>query len=305
MVTRKSTLVLFVILVISLWVLGSATQAGAQTASGSKVIGDASSIDTKYAAPFNVNLEKWYAAHPVEPGKMFMEPIFQTPRITVMAAVNRGQVDLHYHRFIDDFGYVIKGQCEKYVNGKWVLVKPGTLNYNPRGIIHATRVVGDEPLWELVFFTPGPPPNDRVFLNSEITTAKPGAVVGDWSLLDTQHKQAYNFNLDEWYATHPIPAGQTFRIDGAIGTLRNLVNFAQSPSLPVHYHGSADEAYYIYKGVAEVYINGEWVKLYAGETHFCPRGFIHGIRPAPDFKIIAVFAPPPAGGSDRIFVDLK
>jgi len=281
---------------------------GVLAAPDSKLIGDARSIDTKYAGPFNVNLEKWFADHPAEPGKMRMEPIFQTPRVTVMAATNKGQtVDLHYHRFADELGFVIKGQCEKYVDGKWVLVKPGTVHYNPRGVIHATRVVGDEPLLELIIFTPPPPPNDRMFLNSEITTAKAGAVVGDWSLLDTQHKKGYNFNLDEWYAAHPFEPGKTMRIDAAMGTLRSQLMIAQRPSLGVHYHGSADEMIYTYKGVGEMYINGEWVKLYPGEIHCCSRGYIHGIHPVGDgeFKIFAVFTPPQAGGSDRIFLDLK
>jgi len=293
------------LVIVGLFVLST----GALAASDSKVIGDAHSLDTKYAGPFNVNLEKWFAAHPLEPGQMMrMDPLFQTPRVTVMATANKGQlVDLHYHAFADELGFVIQGQCEKYVDGKWVLVKPGTVHYNPRGIIHATRVVGDQELRELTIFTPSPPPNDRVFLNSEITTAKAGVVVGDWSLLDTQHKKGYNFNLDEWYAAHPFESGQTMRIDAAMGTLRSQLMIAQRPSLPVHYHGSADEIIYIYKGVGELYINGEWVKVYPGEVHLNARGFIHGIHPAGDgeFKIFAVFAPPQAGGSDRIFLDLK
>jgi quercetin dioxygenase-like cupin family protein len=297
---RILIVVLAALFVLSMGVLAAAI---------STLIGDARSIDTKYAGPFNVNLEKWFAAHPVEPGKMMrMEPIFQTPRVTVMAATNKGQtVDLHYHRFADEIAFLIKGQCEKYVDGKWVLVKPGTLHYNPRGVIHATKVVGDEPLLELIIFTPSPPPDDRVFLNSEITTAKPGVVVGDWSLLDTQHKKGYNVDLDEFYATHPIQAGQTARIEAAIGTLRNQLMIAQRPTLGVHYHGSADEIIYTYKGLGEMYINGEWVKLHPGDIHFCSRGYIHGIHPAGDgeFKIFAVFTPPQAGGSDRVFVDLK
>jgi quercetin dioxygenase-like cupin family protein len=296
---------ILIVVLAGLFLVSTGTLAAAQ----SKVIGDARSIDTKYAAPFNVNLEKWFAAHPVESGKMMrMEPIFQTPRVTVLAATNKGQtVDLHYHRFADELSFVFKGQCEKYVDGKWVLVKPGTVHYNPRGVIHATRVVGNEPLLELIIFTPAPPPDDRVFLNSEITTAKPGVVVGDWSLLDTQHKKGHNFDLDEFYATHPIQAGQTARIEAAMGTLRNQLMIAQRPTLAVHYHGSADELIYTYKGLGEMYINGEWGKLYPGDIHFCPRGFIHGIHPAGDgeFKIFAVFTPPQAGGSDRIFVDLK
>ena len=82
---------------------------------------------------------------------------------------------------------------------------------------------------------------------------------------------------------------------------------AQMPGLAAHYHGSADEIIYAYKGTGEMYVNGEWAKINAGEIHFCPRGLVHGIRPADkEFKIFAVFAPPQAGGNDRIFrEDLK
>jgi len=285
--------------------------AGALAAPVNKVTGDARSIDTNYAGPFNVNLEKWFAAHPLEAGKMLrMEPIFQTPRVAVIAAVNKGQlIDLHYHRASDELVVAIKGTCEQYVDGTWVLMKPGDIHCNPRGVIHATRVVGDQPFLALSIFTPAPPGgSDRVFLNSEVTTAKPGALVGDWQLLDTQYKKGYIVNLDEWYAAHPIQAGTTWRSDPAMGTPRNQLMIAQQPTLAVHYHGSADEIIYTYKGIGEIYINGEWVKVHPGEIHFCPRGFMHGIRPVAgggEFKIFAVFTPPQANGSDRIFVDLK
>jgi quercetin dioxygenase-like cupin family protein len=168
--------------------------------------------------------------------------------------------------------------------------------------------VGNEPFYALSIFTPPPPGgNDRVFLNSDITTAKPGAIVGDWSLLDTQHKKGVILNMDEWYAKNPIEAGKTMRSDPAMGTVRSQLMIAQMPALGVHYHGSADEILYTYKGAGEMYINGEWTKFNPGDIHFCARGMIHGIRPAGnEFKIFAVFAPPQAGGSDRIFrEDLK
>jgi quercetin dioxygenase-like cupin family protein len=201
----------------------------------------------------------------------------------------------------------IKGQCEQYVDGKWALMKHGDIHYNPRGIVHATRVVGDQPFLALSIFTPPPPGgNDRVFLNSEITTAKEGAIVGNWSLLDTQYKKGDIFNMDAWHASHPIESGKTMRSEPAMGTLRGQLMIAQMPALPVHYHGSADEIIYTYKGAGEIYINGEWTKLTPGMIHFCPRGMIHGIRPAgSEYKIFAFFAPPQANNSDRIFVDLK
>jgi len=292
-----------------LFVFGIAALAAGDS---NKLVGDVRSLDTKYSSPFNVNLEKWFADHPVEEGKMVrMETIFQTPRVMVVASANKGQtIDLHYHTSVDEFVVPIKGQCEQYIDGKWVLMKPGDIHYNPRGVIHSTRVVGNEPFCALSIFTPPPAGgNDRVFLNSEITTAKPGAIVGDWSLLDTQHKKGVVFNLDEWYAKNPIEAGKTFRIDPVMGTLRSQLMIAQRPTLGVHYHGSADEIIYVYKGQGEMYINGEWTKLNAGDMHFCSRGLIHGIHPADkdkEFKIFAIFAPPQAGGSDRIFrEDLK
>lgn len=296
---------ILVMVLVGLFVVST----GMVFAAESKVIGDAKSIDTKYPGPFTVNLEKWFADHPLEAGKMLkMEPIYQSPRMIVLAAVNKGQlIDLHYHTFADELVIALKGQCEQYVDGKWVLMKPGDVHYNPKGVVHATRVVGDQPFYALSIFTPPPPGgNDRVFLNSDITTAKAGAVVGDSSLLDTQYKKGFILNMDEWYAAHPIESGKTMRSDPVMGTLRGQLMFAQMPALGVHYHGSADEIIYNYKGAGEMYINGEWTKLNPGDIHFCPRGFIHGIRPAGnEFKIFAVFGPPQANANDRLFVDLK
>ncbi|MGO9122155.1 MAG: cupin domain-containing protein [Desulfomonilaceae bacterium] len=283
---------------------------GAAAAPASKLIGDTHSVDTKYPGPFNVNLEKWFADHPIEAGQMMrMEPMFQTPRIIVLGAINKGAlIDLHYHTAADEIVVAVKGQCEQYVDGKWVEMKPGDVHYNPRGVVHATRIVGKDPFYAMSIFTAPPPGgNDRVFLNSDITTAKEGAVVGNWSLLDTQYKKGYVYNMDQWYAAHPVESGKTMRSDPVMGTLRSQLMFAQMPALPVHYHGSADEIIYTYKGTGEIYINGEWTKMDPGVIHFCPRGMIHGIHPAgKEYKIFAVFAPPQANGSDRIFrEDLK
>lgn len=286
----------------------STPSAGALATPASKLIGDAKSVDTKYPGPFNVNLEKWFADHPIQAGQMMrMEPIFQTPRVIVLGAINKGAlIDLHYHTAADEIVIAVKGQCEQYVDGKWVVMKPGDVHYNPKGVVHATRLVGNEPFYAMSIFTAPPPGgNDRVFLNTDITTAKAGAIVGNWSLLDTQYKKGYVYNMDEWYAAHPVESGKTMRSDPVMGTLRGQLMFAQMPTLPVHYHGSADEIIYTYKGAGEMYINGEWGKINAGEIHFCARGAVHGIRPAGnEYKIFAVFAPPQANGMDRIFVNL-
>lgn len=274
-----------------------------------KLVGDARSVDTKYTSAYTVNLPHWFETHPLPAGqKLMMQPIFVTPRVAVMAAANKGQlIDFHYHSQADELVLAVKGQCEQYMDGKWVVMKPGDIHYNPRGVIHATRVTGDEPFYAVSIFTPSTAVPDRVFLNTDITTAKPGAKIGDWSMLDTQYKKGYIINLDEWYASHPLSKEQPVRSEPAMGTMRNQLMIAQRPALGVHYHGSADEIIYTYKGQGEMYINGVWTKLNPGDMHFCPRGLIHGIHPAGDgeFKIFAVFTPPQANLSDRIFVDLK
>ena len=268
------------------------------------LIGEPRKLDTKYPAPFNVNLKEWFAAHPVPEGqKLRADVMFQTPRVVVVTITNKGQLfDLHYHTVQDEVVFLLKGKCKEYVDGKWIPFEAGQIHYNPRGVIHGTEC--SEEAQEVHFFTP--PADDRIFLKDGKTTAKPGDVVGDWKLVDTQYLTNTNITLDQWYASHPIQAGKTMQIDAAMGTLRNQMMIAQKPQLGPHHHGSADEMIYVYKGVGEMYMNGKWVKIEAGTLHMCPRGFIHGIRPAgEEFKIFAVFTPPQANGSDRIFVAEK
>jgi len=266
-------------------------------------IGDAHELDTKYDGPFNVDLNQWFAAHrPAENQKIRFDTVFQTPRVLVATITNKGQLfGLHYHTMSDEIVFLLKGHCKEYVDGNWIPMVAGQVHYNPRGVIHGTQC--DDEAQELHFFTPVPGETDRVFLNSGKTQAKAGDIVGDWSLVDTQYKTNYLITLDDWYASHPKLPGQSMRVDPPWGTLRNQMMIAQGPKLDPHFHGSADEMIYVYKGVGEMLVKGEWVQVHAGELHCNPRGFIHGIRPvSDDFKIFAVFTPPPANGNDRIFI---
>ena len=270
-------------------------------------VGDSHELDTQYPSPFNVNFSEWFVAHPLPAGQTGprMDVVFQTPRIVVVGMTIRGNFPLHYHTSSDEILVPIKGKCKEYVDGKWQLVQPGDIHYNPRGVVHGLQCEPGMEFQSFDIFTPAlPPGGDRVFVDSKESKAKPGDVVADWALIDSQFKQGANINADEFYASHPIPAGQTMRLDLPIGTPRNQMVLAQKPALKAHYHGSSDEIIYVYKGVGEELIKGEWVKLKAGEIHFCPRGFIHAIRPvSDDFKIFAFFTPPQANGSDRIFVE--
>ena len=270
-------------------------------------VGDAHELDTEYPSPFNVNFGEWFAAHPLPAGEKGprMDLVFKTPRVQVLAMTIRGNFPLHYHTSSDEILVPIKGHCKEYVNGKWAMVGPGDIHYNPRGAVHGLQCEPGMEFQSFDIFTPAlPPGGDRIFIDAKESKAKPGDVVADWALIDSQFKSGANINVDEWYASHTIPPGQSMRMDLPMGTPRNQLVLAQKPTLKAHYHGSSDEIIYVYKGVGEELIKGEWVKLKAGEIHFCPRGFVHAIRPvSDDFKIFAFFTPPQANGSDRIFVE--
>jgi quercetin dioxygenase-like cupin family protein len=285
--------------VFVLLTLGALTLAAAPPVN---FVGDAHELDTKYDGPFNVNLAEWFATHrPAADQKIRFDVVFQSPRVMVATITNEGQLfGLHYHALADELVYLVKGNCKEYVDGKWVPMHAGDFHFNPRGVIHGTQCDGEAQ--ELHYFTPVTGDNDRVFLNSGKTSAKSGDVVADWSLIDTQYKKGMIMTLDEWAASHPIPADPGMRVDLPLGTMRFQMTIGQKPKLDAHYHGSSDEIIYVYQGVGEELVKGEWVKFKAGEIHFNPRGYIHAIRPvSDDFKIFAIFTPTPANGADRIF----
>ena len=197
-------------------------------------VGDAHELDTDYPSPFNVNFAEWFATHKLPPGEKGprMDLIYKTPRVMVLGMTIRGNFPLHYHLSSDEILVPIKGECQEFVNGKWSMVKPGDIHYNPRGAIHGLQCAPGMEFQSFDIFTPAlAPGGDRVMLDSKESKAKPGDVVGDWPLIDTQFKSGVNINLDEWYASHPIPAGQTMKIDLPIGTPRNQLVIAQMPAL--------------------------------------------------------------------------
>ena len=267
-----------------------------------KLVGEPLKIDTQYKGPFNINLIKWFESHPFEQGKSVRtEVLFQTPRITAMALRIKGPFDMHYHLQCDEIIYPIKGTAKEWVNGKWETLKPGIVHYNPRGIVHGGQF--DEEFWGVVFFTPTPPASggDRVWTKD--SAYKAGDVAVDWKLVDTQFMVGQMVDVDKFLTEHPIPASQPMRADYVVGSPRSQYVIGQKPKLDPHHHGSSDEIIFVYRGTGEMYINGEWVKVTPGDIHFNARGFIHGIRPvSDDFRIFAIFTPPPVNGSDRIFL---
>ena len=65
------------------------------------------------------------------------------------------------------------------------------------------------------------------------------------------------------------------------------------PGPPVHVHPTAEESYQVIEGALEVFMNGEWSPVQAGEKATVPAGVPHSVRNAGDepARIINVHQP--------------
>lgn len=70
----------------------------------------------------------------------------------------------HFHQGHDEIEYVVRGQAELFIDGRWAAFKAGNIHFNPTGKIHAARNRSDEPLVVLIAFTPGMRKTDRHFV---------------------------------------------------------------------------------------------------------------------------------------------
>jgi len=107
-----------------------------------------------------VNVDEWYATHPAaeKPG-IVGETVFASPRVAVIIReAGKGTVvKSHYHAVADEVVLVVGGSGEIMIDGRWNKVVAGDLHVNPRGVVHATRVSGDENLRFISIFTPPQP----------------------------------------------------------------------------------------------------------------------------------------------------
>ena len=128
-------------------------------------------------------------------------------------------------------------------------------------------------------------------------------------LIDATPGEDVLIHLDEWFAKNTIKAGELNRIDNIFTSPRSAV-FVSSSKNPTgitrHIHVTVDEIVFVYKGEGEMYINGKWVPVKAGDLHICPRGVAHGSRPLPGKELLTfnIFTPPqPKGAHDRVMID--
>jgi mannose-6-phosphate isomerase-like protein (cupin superfamily) len=282
---------------------------GAAFAATGQVVGDKALLDTSFDKGLLINIDDFFANHPLTPGDAARgDQVFKSPRVEVSLVTNHGPlIGLHYHATADEIVYIHKGHGEMYIGGKWVPVKAGEIHVNPRGVIHATRVTGDEDMEVIGFFTaPQAFGNDKVMLDKV-----PGieGTVAVNSLLDASAKEGMLVNFDEFYANHPLKAGDATRGDSIYKSPRSEIVMVTNhgPLIGTHYHNSAEEIVLVLKGQGEMYIDGKWVAVKAGDIHINPRGVIHATRVTgdEDMQCISFFAQPQANGNDKTFVDTK
>jgi mannose-6-phosphate isomerase-like protein (cupin superfamily) len=128
-------------------------------------------------------------------------------------------------------------------------------------------------------------------------------------LIDSTPGEDVLIHLDEWFAAHPIKEGQLNRVDNVFSSPRAelLILTTKSPKgLGRHIHITVDEIVFVYKGEGEMYINGNWVPVKAGDLHVCPRGVAHATRalPGKELMTLNILTPAqPKGGHDRVMLD--
>lgn len=288
-----------------LFVFSGAVMA-APTEEKGPVVGDPLLLDASSKTGMLIHLDDFFAEHPLKKGEPARgDEVFQSPRVQVNLVTNKGPlIGLHYHATADEIVYIHKGQGEMYIGGKWVPVKAGDLHVNPRGIVHATRVTGSEPMEVISFFAqPQANGNDKVFVPASFE----GNVAGAPTLLDASTKEGLLINLPEFYAQHPRLENSAARGDSVYKSPRAEIVMVQNhgPLIGRHYHKSCEEIVLVYKGQGEMYIDGQWVPVKAGDLHINPRGDWHStqVRGTADLQVFSLFTQPQENGNDKVFLD--
>ena len=128
-------------------------------------------------------------------------------------------------------------------------------------------------------------------------------------LIDSTPGEGVLIHLDEWFSAHPVKDGRSGQSDKVFSSPRTEVAVSTSKDpkgLGRHIHVTVDEIVFVYKGEGEMYINGKWVPVKAGDLHVCPRGVAHATRalPGKELRSFNVFGPAqPKSGHDRMMMD--
>lgn len=251
-----------------------------------------------------INYNDWYTDHSNHDNqKMVSETIFSSPRATVMlrdAGIGFA-VGNHYHATCDEIVLVMGGSGEILINGEWKAVKATDVHVNPRGIIHNTRVLGNQSLQFISIFTPPQPTSgdaNVVQKGENVTIAK--------GLISSKPDKAVLVNFDEWYAKYKAPNDPKIVSETTFTSPRSIVMLrtaGKGSIIDSHFHATCDEIVVVLSGTGEMLLNDEWIQVKSGDVHVNPRGIVHATRVLgnEDLRFVSIFTPPqPAGGDMNI-----
>lgn len=251
------------------------------------------------------NYAEWYTANaqPNEP-KIVSKTIFTSPRSVVMLRdAGKGTLaNSHFHSTADEIVVVTGGSGEILLNGTWTPVKTGDVHVNPRGVIHATRVIGNEDLHFISIFTPAlPNGGDANYIKAGEPVTIP---VG---LVDSTPNTAILMNYEEWYAGNAKPNDPKITSKTIFTSPRSVVMLRDAGKGTLansHFHSTADEIVVVMGGSGEILINGTWTPVKAGDVHVNPRGVVHATRVIgdEDLRFVSIFTPSLPNGGDANYI---
>jgi quercetin dioxygenase-like cupin family protein len=114
-----------------------------------------------------LNLSQFAEQNPIDPKIGYLRTYAASGE---NASVNLTQIapgihtEAHYHSGVDEVDYVIQGQANMNVDGKYYLVQKGDLIYIPSFTIHEFTALGNETLQILVVFAPPFNSKDRIYV---------------------------------------------------------------------------------------------------------------------------------------------
>jgi quercetin dioxygenase-like cupin family protein len=125
-------------------------------------------------------------------------------------------------------------------------------------------------------------------------------------LIDAKPPEASLYDVEKWFQDHPREQGNR-RFDTVFLSPRGQVVFFQGTGTLArrHIHSQIDEFIYVYKGRGELYLNGKWTPIKAGQFHTCPRGVAHGVRTAEneEMYVLVFYSDPLPSTGDWVWID--
>lgn len=125
--------------------------------------------------------------------------------------------------------------------------------------------------------------------------------------IDSTPKHSILVHLEEWFSTNRLQGDQTALVEKIFESPRSAASVVilkdPVPAAGKHIHTKCDEIILVWKGHGEMFIDGKWVQVKAGDFHICPRGVPHATWSiaGEELWMIGIFTPPqPKGGHDRI-----